>query len=155
MWRPGLGLRRDAMRGGLLLRLGGGLHAGGRARVRRLGLRPRRGLRGPDLTAERPRRAQPSLTLEVWVGGLRHLLLGAQRAAVLGWGASTEVLLLQEPLVDGLLEHGLGCLGLWGPPSALLGLHLPGSTLSRLQRRPPWSSTTPSWPSVLPLQPTH
>lgn len=95
--------------------------------------------------------------MRVW--GLRHLLLGTHGTAVVG-GASAQVLLLQEPLVDVLVEHALGCLGQWWPttPSAnstLLLWPLPWSTLSGLELWTSCSSGTSTWPSVLPLKSTH
>lgn len=94
------------------------------------------------------------------VGGLSHLLLGTHRTAVLGWRTSTKMLLLQEPLVDVLVKHALGRLWEWGPPTTsanytLLLLPLSWSALSRLERRSSWSSSTPAWPSILSLKPTH
>lgn len=77
------------------------------------------------------------MSLEMGVGGLRHLLLGTHGTAVLGWRAPAKVLLLQEPLMDVLVEHALGRLRQWWPTTAstnstLLLLPLPWSTLSRL-----------------------
>lgn len=92
------------------------------------------------------------------VGRLRHLLLGAHGAAVLCWRTTAEVLLLQEPLVDVLVEHALGRLRQRGPAASsatLLLLPLPWSSLSGLERRPSWSSGASARPSVLPLEPAH
>lgn len=94
------------------------------------------------------------------VRGLCHLLLGTHRAGVLGWRASTKVLLLQDSLVDVLVKHALGRLWQWGPTACsanytLLLLPLSWSTLSRLERRSSWSSSTPAWPSILSLKPSH
>lgn len=99
------------------------------------------------------------MSLEVGVGGLRHLLLGTHGTAVVGWRAPTKVLLLQEPvLVDVLVQHA--CLWHWGhtTPSAnstLLLLSLPWSDLSGLERGSSWSSSTSTRSTVLSLKPTH
>ena len=133
-----LGLWRDAVGGGL--GLGAGLHAGRGAGAGRLGLGPRRGLRRAHLAAQRPAR------LQVGVGRLGHLLLGAHGAAVLRRGAPAQVLLLllllQEPLVEHLLEHGL----LW-PAAAPLGGTLPWAGLQL------WTPRTATAPSIWTLQP--
>lgn len=76
VWGARLSLRGDVVGGGL------GLHAGGRAGVRGLRLGPRGGLWRADLVTEGAR-AQ-SLTLEMGMWRLGHLLLGAHRVAVLG-----------------------------------------------------------------------
>lgn len=99
------------------------------------------------------------MSLEMGVGGLRHLLLGTHGTAVLGWRAPAEVLLLQEPLVDVRVKHALGRLWQGGAttPSAnstLLLLPL-RSPLSRLEWRSSWSSSSSTRPSILPLVPTH
>lgn len=75
----------------------------------------------------------------------------------MGWRAPTKVLLLQEPLVDILVNHALGSLRQWGPAtsSTLLLLPLSWSTLSRLEWRSPWSSTTSTRPSILSLMPAY
>ena len=134
-----LGLGRDAVGGGL--GLGAGLRAGRGAGAGRLRLGPRRGLRRPHLAAQRAAR------LEVGVGRLGHLLLGAHGAAVRRRGAPAQVLLLllllQEPLVVHLLEHGL--LG----PTAPLGGTLPWAGL---QLGTPWTSAGPSIWTLQPRQ---
>lgn len=157
VWWSGLGLRGDAMRWRLGLRLGGGLHAWGRAGVRRLRLRPWWGLRWPDLTAEWSCRTESSLSLEVRVWGLSHLLLWTHWTAMLRWRSPSKVLLLQEPLVDVLVKHALGRLCQWwsttcSTNSTLWLLPRPRSTLSRLERR---SSSTSTGPYVLSLKTTH
>lgn len=143
--RPSLRLWGDAVGRGVRL---GGLHAWGRAGVRGLRLWPGGGLRGPDLAAERSCGAKTPLALEVGVGGVGQLLLGAHGTAVLGGRAPSQVGLLNEPLVNVLGKHALGRLWqLWGP--ALL---LPWWALSRLEGL---ASSAPIWPALLPLVPAH
>lgn len=107
-----LGLWGDVMRGGL------GLHAWGGAGVWGLGLGSGRRLRGSHLVSQR---RGHGLGLEV--RRLGHLLglLGAHGVTVLGWrppGAQVLLLLLEQPLVDGLVEKRLGR---WGLGTSLRG----------------------------------
>lgn len=132
-----VGLRGDAVRRGLSL---GGLHARGRAGVRRLRLRPRRGLRRAHLAAERGGGAQAPLALQV--GRLGQGLLGAHGAAVLGRGAGTQVLLLQQPLVDVLVQ-------LRHPALLLRPLTRSWPTLARLKRGSSGAHRAPAGTSVL------
>lgn len=78
---------------------------------------------------------------------------------MLGWRAPTEVLLLQEPLVDILVKHALGRLWQWGAttasPNSTLLLPLPWSALSWLKWRSSWSSSAPTRPSILSLMHTQ
>lgn len=93
----------------------------------------------------------------VGVGGLRHLLLGTHGAAMMCWRTPSEVLLLQEPLVEVLVKHALGRLLHLGPTACsanptLWLLPWSWATLSRLERR---SSSTSTGAYILSLKTTH
>lgn len=93
--------------GGDVVRRGLGLHARGRAGVRRLRLRPGGGLRRSHLVCQG---GGQRLALQVRVGGLGHLLrlLGAHGVAVLSRRPpGAQVLALEQPLVERLLQQGL------------------------------------------------